>query len=107
MKKLLSLLLCFSLLLSMAVVATFSTTAVTVDKVETSVTSGDYEYRVLSDGTAEITKYRGSDDILVVPSKLDGIVVTSLYLDSFKSGKFNTGFIEEFYERKSKEDKKG
>ena len=39
---------------------------------------GDYEYIVLSDGTAEITDYRGSDYDVVVPDNLDGFPVTSI-----------------------------
>ena len=40
--------------------------------------SGDYEYRVLDDGTAEITKYSGKDETLEVPDVLDGRSVTRI-----------------------------
>lgn len=40
--------------------------------------SGDYEYSLTDDGTAEITDYLGSDETLVVPAELDGIAVTSI-----------------------------
>ncbi len=39
-------------------------------------TSGDYEYALLEDGTAEITDYTGRDAELIIPSELDGHPVT-------------------------------
>ncbi|SDA20152.1 Leucine rich repeat-containing protein [Ruminococcus sp. YE71] len=50
-------------------------TAVTVsaDKI-----FGDYEYKVLDDGTAEITKYTGSDKVVEIPSEIGGYVLTSI-----------------------------
>ncbi len=41
-------------------------------------TSGYYEYTVLEDGTAEITKYTGSTTELSIPSEIDGYSVTSI-----------------------------
>ena len=41
---------------------------------------GDYDYRVLDDGTVEIMNYKGSDTNLVVPSEIDGKKVTSVGL---------------------------
>ena len=40
--------------------------------------SGDYQYRVLEDGTAEITSYSGGDSVLKIPNTLDGKTVTSI-----------------------------
>lgn len=40
--------------------------------------SGDYRYRVLEDGTAEITWYPGNDEILNIPGTLGGKKVTSI-----------------------------
>ena len=41
-------------------------------------TSGDYDYKILSDGTAQITKYNGSCENLFIPSALDDKKVTSI-----------------------------
>lgn len=41
-------------------------------------TSGDYQYRVLEDGTAEIIKYRGREETLRIPEMLDERIVTSI-----------------------------
>lgn len=40
--------------------------------------SGDYGYILLDDGTAEITRYTGTDAILRLPETIDGFTVTSL-----------------------------
>ena len=40
--------------------------------------SGDYQYRVLEDGTAEITYYFGRDSEVHIPETLDGKTVTSI-----------------------------
>ena len=41
-------------------------------------TSGDYEYILLADGTAQITSYTGSATVLTIPDTLDGHQVTSI-----------------------------
>ena len=41
-------------------------------------TCGDYEYALLDDGTAEITKYHGEAEALEVPGELDGYAVTAI-----------------------------
>ncbi|MBQ3936317.1 MAG: leucine-rich repeat domain-containing protein, partial [Ruminococcus sp.] len=41
-----------------------------------TVTSGDYKYDTLDDGTIEITKYSGKATKLTVPEKIDGKTVT-------------------------------
>ena len=45
---------------------------------EEALTSGDYEYHVLEDGTAEITRYKGSAKSLEIPGKLNGLAVTGI-----------------------------
>ena len=50
---------------------------------DTEYTSGEYNYTVLDDGTAAITKYTGNDENLVIPSELDGKTVSSLGKNSF------------------------
>lgn len=67
--KMISLFLALTLLLSSLPLAL--TTAF-------AATSGDFEYNVLSDGTAEITKYNGEATDLVIPSQLDGYTVKSI-----------------------------
>lgn len=38
----------------------------------------DYDYTVLSDGTVEITYYKGTDANVVIPETIDGYTVTSI-----------------------------
>lgn len=45
--------------------------------------SGDYEYRVLDNGTVEITKYNGKAETLNIPSTLGGKKVTSIGMMAF------------------------
>lgn len=45
--------------------------------------NGYYQYRVLEDGTAEITQYTGNEKRVVVPDTLDGYKVTVIGDDSF------------------------
>ena len=61
-----------------------STTAAKVYAEETDVkTDGDWEYRVLEDGTAEITGYDGKAKDIEIPGEMDGLVVTSLGYNIF------------------------
>lgn len=46
-------------------------------------TYGDYEYKILDDGTVEITKYSGTDEKVVVPSTINGKKVTSIGKSAF------------------------
>ena len=41
-------------------------------------TDGEYQYALLDDGTAEITKYSGKEKKLFIPVKLGGKKVTSI-----------------------------
>ena len=43
-----------------------------------AVTSGDYTYTELSDGTAQITRYNGSSSSVSLPPTIDGKAVTSV-----------------------------
>ena len=48
-----------------------------------AATSGDYEYTVLSDGTAQITGYTGNASNLAIPSRIDGYTVTEIGYGAF------------------------
>ena len=75
--KTVSALLIAVMLMSVVLCAPF-----TVSAAET-FTSGDYEYRLLDNGTAKITKYKGYDIEIVIPSELNGYKVTSIGDDAF------------------------
>lgn len=47
-----------------------------------------YEYEILNNGTIEITDYYGSQDNLVIPSKIDGYAVTRIGSSAFSGGHF-------------------
>ncbi|MCD7796098.1 MAG: leucine-rich repeat domain-containing protein [Clostridiales bacterium] len=76
MKKFVSLLMSIVMLLS--ITAGLDLTAF-VD----TYTSGDYEYTVLDDSTAEITDYTGSAAELTIPSAIDGYTVTTIGCSAF------------------------
>lgn len=50
-------------------------------------TSGDYEYTILDDGTAEITKYKGNKTGVVIPSKISGYSITRIGKFAFMGSK--------------------
>ena len=72
MKHLLRMLVCVLLLTALCAFAPAEETE------PETFTSGDYEYILLKDGTAEITRYNGEQDILILPETLDGHAVSSL-----------------------------
>ncbi|MGN0558498.1 MAG: leucine-rich repeat protein [Acutalibacteraceae bacterium] len=74
-KKLFAFLLSAAMVISMLCIAPVSVSA---------ETSGDYEYTVLDDGTAEITKYSGTESTLTIPTELDGKKVSSIGKFSFE-----------------------
>ncbi|MBR2715782.1 MAG: leucine-rich repeat protein [Ruminococcus sp.] len=78
MKKFVSLLLAFVMIMSVFTVVPFEVGAAQTDVARVSYTSGDYTYTVLSDGTAEITDYTGSATTLSIPSILGGYKVSSI-----------------------------
>lgn len=85
-QKLVAFLLTASMLLSILCIAPLSASAETSTEIIT-VTSGNYEYTVLDDGTAQITKYNGNDAELTIPTDLDGKKVTSIGDYSFEDCK--------------------
>lgn len=68
-KKLLSLFLSVVMLLSVTV---------GLDLSAYGATSGDFEYTLLDDGTAEIMGYVGTETNVVFPLEIDGYIVTSI-----------------------------
>jgi hypothetical protein len=74
MKKLTSIILAAIMLISV-----FSIAPVTAG----AITSGDYEYEILDDGTAEITGYSGDVTDLEIPSSIDDYTVTRIGKDAF------------------------
>ena len=83
MKKLLGVLLVLSLLLVICFPAAFA------EESEPEVhESGEYQYVILEDGTAEITMYTGKEEELNVPDELDGIQVTGIGNNAFPYNEF-------------------
>ncbi|MCR5542022.1 MAG: leucine-rich repeat domain-containing protein [Ruminococcus sp.] len=53
-----------------------------------ALTYGDYEYHLTYKyGTVEIVKYNGTDEVVEIPSEIDGIAVTSIYRNAFSDNK--------------------
>jgi hypothetical protein len=79
-----------SLLLSVLMIITaLPLTAVNSFAEDTNTkTSGDYEYTVSEDGTAEITAYNGNVENVVIPSVLDGYAVTVIGDNAFDGNTF-------------------
>ena len=75
MKKTLAILLILPLLLSAAA----RSAAEDEEEDEGFLTSGDWEYVLLEDGTAEIAGYIGYDTEVAVPAELDGLEVSGLW----------------------------
>ena len=78
-----------SLLLSVLMIITaLPLTAVNSFAEDTNTkTSGDYEYTVSEDGTAEITAYNRNEENVVIPSVLDGYAVTVIGEKAFALNK--------------------
>ena len=55
------------------------------------LTSGDYEYCILDDGTIQITNFYGSADQLEIPDEIDGKMVSEIGNRAFSSCKNLTG----------------
>ena len=72
-KKVLSLLMTLAMILTALPLA-----GVTAFAEDETHTSGDFEYTILEDGTAEITGYTGNAETLEIPSELDEHAVTSI-----------------------------
>ena len=58
-------------------------TAVGEEQQREVITSGDWQYVVLEDGTAEITRYTGEAETLEIPESIDGISVTRIGDEAF------------------------
>ena len=50
-------------------------------------TYGDYDYIQLEDGTVEIAKYNGTDEVVEIPGEIDGAAVTSIGAKAFDGNK--------------------
>ncbi len=48
------------------------------------ISSGEYKYQSLSDGTIELVSYNGNDENVVIPETIDGKTVTSVHQDVFQ-----------------------
>ena len=73
MKNLLSVIL--SLVLIFSVINLGGITAFAENDI---IKDGDYEYRLLEDGTYELLSYEGTDTDLIIPSEFRGLPVTVL-----------------------------
>ncbi len=78
MKRIISILLSVVTLFSMVGLLVLPVDANEALLDEATNVSGDYEYRVLSDGTAEIVKYYGINTTISMPSTIDGYIVTRI-----------------------------
>ncbi|MGN0460175.1 MAG: leucine-rich repeat protein [Ruminococcus sp.] len=79
-------LLVVTMIMSIVGIATYS--AETTDTTEeTVITSGDYQYSLLEDGTAQIDKYTGTETDLTIPTDLDGNKITQIGGYSFENCK--------------------
>ncbi|WP_304576953.1 leucine-rich repeat protein, partial [Romboutsia ilealis] len=65
--------ICLSLLITISMIS--------IDLV--NALNDDFEYELLDNGTIEIQGYDGEDTSITVPSKIDGISVTSIGQDAF------------------------
>lgn len=77
------------IILCLALVLCCSGCTADADSSPKEANAQDFEYKVLSDGTAEITGYNGKDAVLRIPSKLDGHKVISIGDEAFYSPSYN------------------
>ena len=68
----------FFILLSLITVCCIEVVAEASSQERERYTSGDYDYVVLEDGTAEIVHYSGFANALIIPDILSGRIVTSI-----------------------------
>ena len=57
------------------------------------IKSGDYQYILLTDGTAELTNYTAYAEFLTVPAQIDGRAVTSIGSEAFINSEFLSSII--------------
>lgn len=55
--------------------------------------SGDYEYKILNDGTVSITKFIGEEAAVEIPSEIDGMTVSQIGAEAFKGCEILTSVI--------------
>ena len=68
-----------TLMLLMLLMVSLSFTSVVAEGIEGGTfVSDDFEYVLLEDGTAEITKFQGETKDLTIPDEIDGYTVTSI-----------------------------
>ena len=83
LNRLIAMALSISIMLSVISVVQFTATATQASVAEAGITSGDFAYEVMDDGTAEITDYVGTDSQLSIPEELDGYSVSSIGYTAF------------------------
>ena len=59
--------------------------AVSIEEEKELLTSGEWSYDLLDDGTASISRYNGADSIVAIPSSIDGYAVTRIGYSAFES----------------------
>ena len=85
-----------SLILSLIIlIGAFSILPASAKKKSKTYKSGDFSYKILSDGTAMLTRYRGKKKTLKIPRKLGKRKVTQLGTYIVDSGKTKTVVIPE------------
>ena len=57
------------------------------------IKSGDYQYILLTDGTAELTNYTAYAEFLTVPAQIDGHAVASIGSEAFINSEFLSSII--------------
>ena len=57
------------------------------------IKSGDYQYILLTDGTAELTNYTAYAEFLTVPAQIDGHAVASIGSEAFINSEFLSSLI--------------
>ncbi|MBQ8171524.1 MAG: fibronectin type III domain-containing protein [Oscillospiraceae bacterium] len=67
--------------------------AVSAEEFNSAITSGDYKYNLLDDGTIEIADYTGFASDLSIPSEIDGYKVSSIDSYAFLNCKSITSVI--------------
>lgn len=83
MKRIISFLIALLMVVSAIFAVPFTAYAKDAQVSPTSYISGDFEYTVLSDGTAQITNYFGFKNEVIIPSVIDSYTVTSIGKNAF------------------------
>lgn len=83
MKKGISIIISILMVLSIFTTASFTVGA---------LTSGDYEYNLLEDNTAKITRYKGNETDVIIPTQIDGYTVSTIGGGSFIPSSIGKGF---------------